>query len=209
VAENRRESTQPFPSKSRRTLDKPARTEPAVVVVDEVRRDLTRTTLAVLCMVGLIAASFWILRPFIPALIWATMIVVATWSPMLRAQERLWRRRWLAVIVMTGALLLAFVIPFSLAITTIVDNADDIASWASSLRKAQLPALPHWVQTLPLVGPKMAASWSELASTGAEELTARLQPYARTIAQWFVAEVGSLGMMALQFLLTLVIAAIL
>ena len=39
---------------------------------------------------GLIAASFWIMRPFIPALIWSTMIVVATWSPMVRTQEALW-----------------------------------------------------------------------------------------------------------------------
>ena len=41
-------------------------------------RDLTRTTLAVLFIGVLIAASFWVLRPFLPALIWATMIVVAT-----------------------------------------------------------------------------------------------------------------------------------
>jgi predicted PurR-regulated permease PerM len=190
-------------------LNKTARGKPAVVVVDEVRHDLTRTTLAVLFMFGLIAASLWILWPFIPALIWATMIVVATWSLMLQTQARLWGRRWLAVLVMTSALLLAFVIPFSMAIATIVDNADEIASWVRSLSKAQLPALPAWVQTLPFVGPRAAASWNELASTGPEELTARLEPYARNIARWFVSEVGSLGMMALQFLLTLVIAAIL
>jgi predicted PurR-regulated permease PerM len=176
---------------------------------DSVRRDLTRTTLSVLCIVGLIAASFWILRPFIPALIWSTMIVVATWSPMVRTQETLWGRRWLAVLAMTSALLLAFVIPFWLAITTIVDNAEDIASWVGSLSKARLPALPDWVQSLPLIGPKATATWKELASTGPEELTTRLQPYARNIAQWFVGQVGGLGMMALQFLLTLVIAAIL
>jgi predicted PurR-regulated permease PerM len=110
---------------------------------------------------------------------------------------------------MSTALLLAFVIPFSLAITTIVDNADDIASWVGSVSTARLPALPDWVQTLPLIGHKATSMWKELASTGPEELTARLQPYARNIAQWFVAEVGNLGMMALQFLLTLVISAIL
>ena len=47
------------------------------------QRELTRNTLAVLFLVGLITASFWILRPFLAALIWATMIVVATW-PVLR-----------------------------------------------------------------------------------------------------------------------------
>ena len=71
-------------------LNAPIPREGPPVVAGGVRQDLTRTTLAVFCMVGLVAASFWILRPFLPALIWATMIVVATWSPMLHTQERLW-----------------------------------------------------------------------------------------------------------------------
>ena len=41
--------------------------------------DVTRILLAVVSIGGLIAATFWVLRPFLPALIWATMIVVATW----------------------------------------------------------------------------------------------------------------------------------
>ena len=59
--------------------------------------DLTRTTLAVLFVGGLIATCFWILRPFLPAIIWATTLVVATWPIMLRVQLRLWNNRGLAV----------------------------------------------------------------------------------------------------------------
>ncbi|TAN55547.1 MAG: AI-2E family transporter YdiK, partial [Betaproteobacteria bacterium] len=60
-------------------------------------RDLPRTTFAILFLGGLIGASLWIVKPFLPALIWAAMIVIATW-PVLRAlQRRLWGRRWLAV----------------------------------------------------------------------------------------------------------------
>src|SRR4026209_327243 len=39
--------------------------------------DVTRILLAVLALGGLIAASLWVLRPFLPAMIWATMIVRA------------------------------------------------------------------------------------------------------------------------------------
>src|ERR1700758_334006 len=95
--------------------------------------DLTRTTLAVLFVTGLIAACFWILRPFLPAIIWATTLVVATWPIMLTVQRRLWNRRWLAVTVMTIAILVIFVIPFWLAITTIADNFDRIVEWVTSL----------------------------------------------------------------------------
>ena len=79
-------------------------------------RDLTRTTLAVLLIGILIVGNFWILRPFLPSLLWAVMIVVATWPLMLGVQARLWGRRGLAVTVMTLALLLVFIVPFSLAV---------------------------------------------------------------------------------------------
>src|SRR4249920_2113173 len=80
------------------------------------QRELTRNTLAVLFLVGLIAASFWILHPFLGAVIWATMIVVATW-PLLRSLEaRVGGRRSIAVALMTLAMILVFVLPFWMAI---------------------------------------------------------------------------------------------
>ena len=181
----------------------------AVTEKGTVRADLARTTLAVLFIVGLIAACFWILRPFVAAMIWATMIVVATWSLMLRVQASLWGRRWLAVIVMMSALVLAFVIPFSLAIAAIVENADEIATWARTLTKAQLPELPAWIVGLPFVGPRIASAWGDIVAFGPEALTSRVEPYAKAIGAWFVLELGNFGLIALQFLLTLIISAVL
>lgn len=172
------------------------------------QRDLTRTTLAVLFLGGLIAASLWILKPFLPAIIWATMIVVATWPIMVRVQQRLWGKRWLAVTVMIVALLLVFVIPFSLAIGAVVTNADEIASWARALKTLSLPAPPDWVQGLPLVGEKIASAWHDVAASGPEELAAKVAPYAREALRWFAAQVGSFGLMGAQFLLTVALAGI-
>ena len=45
--------------------------------------DITRTTLQLLALGVLIAGSFWIVRPFLVAFIWATMIAVATWPLLL------------------------------------------------------------------------------------------------------------------------------
>ncbi len=175
----------------------------------DISRDLTRTTLAVMFLGGLIAASLWILRPFLPALIWAAMIVVATWPLMLRTQQRLWGRRWLGVTVMTLSLLLVFVVPFSLAIAAIVANADEIASWAKSLGTFSLPLPPDWVGSLPLAGEKIASAWRDLATSGPEELAGKIAPYARDVLRWFAAEVGGFGLMSVQFLLTVVLAGIL
>jgi len=175
----------------------------------EVRRDLARTTLAVLFIVALIAACFWIVRPFVPAMIWATMIVVATWSLMLEVQSHLWGRRWLAVIVLMSALVLAFVVPFSIGIATIVENADEIASWARSVSTSKLPELPAWLIGLPVVGPRVSTAWTEIVAAGPGGLTAKVEPYARAIAAWLVLELGNFGLIALQFLLTLIICVVL
>ena len=50
-------------------------------------RDLTRTTLAVLFIGGLIAASIWVLRPFLLSIVWAGTLVITTWPMMLRVQR--------------------------------------------------------------------------------------------------------------------------
>jgi predicted PurR-regulated permease PerM len=174
----------------------------------EMHRDLTRTAFAVLFIAILIGFSFWILRPFLGATVWATMIVVATWPLMLAAQARLWGKRALAVTVMTLALLLVLVVPLSLAIGTIVSNADTIAGWAKSLATFKVPPPPEWLGKLPVLGGKAVLAWEQVAAVGIEELAAKAAPYAGSVTRWFVAEVGNFGMVFVQFLLTIVIAAI-
>src|SRR5262245_36347407 len=172
-------------------------------------QDITRTVFAVLFIGGLIAGSLWILWPFLPAVIWATMIVVASWPVLLYVQGWLWGRRWLAVAVMTCVLLLVLVVPLSLAIGTIVSNAHVITGWAGVLTTLHLPQSPDWLKGLPLVGRRAAQTWNDLAALGQEDLAKKLAPYAGAVVGWFVAQIGSFGMMAVQFLLTVVLSAIL
>jgi predicted PurR-regulated permease PerM len=172
-------------------------------------RDITRITLAVLFIGVLMAASFWIMRPFLLALIWATTIVVATWPIMLRLQSWLGGKRSLAVAGMTLALLLVFIVPFTLAILTIVDHADQIVGWAKSLATYSLPPPPGWVGKLPLGGSKLNETWQDIAAAGPGGLRGRLVPYAGVIVKWFVEQAGTLGTMFIQFLLTVIIAAVL
>jgi len=171
--------------------------------------DIVRITLAVLFIGILIAASFWILTPFLTALVWATMIVVTTWPLMLGVQRRLRGKRSLAVTVMTVALLLVFIIPFTLAIVIIIDKSDEFVAWVKSLDAYTIVPPPAWVDKLPLVGPKIAARWNSLAAASPEALSERLAPYAKNFVSWLVAQAGSVMMMIIQFLLTVIISAVL
>jgi predicted PurR-regulated permease PerM len=171
-------------------------------------RELTRTLLGAIFLAALIVASFWILRPFLAAAIWATMIVVATWPAMAWLQARLWRRRGLAVAAMTVILLLVFVVPLALAIGTIVSNADEIVDRLKSAAAFRMPTPPDWIAGLPFVGAKVVLAWEQAAASGVEGLLARLMPYAGNVTKWFVAEAGNVGFLFVQFLLTLVLAAL-
>src|SRR5437867_2578589 len=166
-----------------------------------ISRDLARATLAVLFIAGMIVASFWVLRPFLPAAIWATMIVVATWPLMLRVQSTLWGRRGLAVAVMTVVLLLGLIVPLALALTTIVAHSQEIASGAQWLATWSVPPPPDWVERLPLVGSRLAARWKEVSAIDAGDFSARLAPYTRQIIGWILGTVGTIGMVLVQFLL--------
>jgi predicted PurR-regulated permease PerM len=172
-------------------------------------RDLARTTFGVLFIGLLLGTSLWILRPFLGPTIWATMVVVATWPLMLRVQGLLWGRRGLAVTVMTLLLLLLFVVPLVLAIVTIVGNADRLVEWAKLAATYRLPdAPPLWLVNLPMVGGMAERAWQQAAELGLRDLLPRLSPYAGDLTRWFVAEVGSIGVLLFQFLLTVVIAAV-
>ena len=177
----------------------------SVVEMKENQGDLTRIVLAVLFLGGLIGASLWILRPFLGALIWATMIVIPTWPLMLRAQKRLGGRRWAAATLMSLVLLLLLIVPLFAAIGAILSHADDIAAWAQHARELKLPPPPSWLAGLPLVGERAVRAWQSAASQGLEALA----PYVGDLTRWFVAKIGSLGALVVQFLLTVIAAAVL
>ena len=171
--------------------------------------EMARPTLAVLFLCVLIGASLWILRPFLPALIWATMVVVATWPLMLRAQRLFGNRRLPAVILMTLLVLLVLVVPLSVAIATIVGNVDQIAEWGKFLSDLRVQSLPAWVSEIPFVGSRLDQAWRQLAATGSNELAAKVAPYAGNLTRWFVSEIGSFGLVFVQFLLTVALSAVL
>ncbi len=170
--------------------------------------DVTRTTLQILFIAVLIGAVGWVMRPFISSIVWAGMIVVTTWPVLLRLQGRLRNKRWLAVMIMTVALLLVVVIPVLLAITAIIMGADDGFAWLKSLSTLPAPPPPGWLGGVPLAGPKLVDLWKQLSHTGPEQAFTYLAPYARETIKWFIARAGSVGMVVLQFFLTVIIAAI-
>lgn len=170
--------------------------------------DLTSATLKVLFIVGLLIASFWIVQPFVPALVWATTLVIATWPLILRVQGYAGNSRAIAVAVMITGLLLVLIVPIWLAVSTILTNLDDIGDLSRKVLTFQVPQPPAWLASIPLIGARATQAWSALSMVGLQDLAPRLAPYVGEVSKWFASAAGSLGTMLIQFLLTALIAAI-
>jgi predicted PurR-regulated permease PerM len=175
----------------------------------ETQRDIARIFFALIFIGVLIGMSLWILKPFLGAAIWAVTIVTATWPLMVSIQNRLWGRRSLAVVVMTLILLCVLVIPLSLAIGTIVANADRMANWVKLLSNFEVPPPPAWLRSVPFLGSDLVTAWEKAAVAGLQDFVKRLAPYGGNAIRWFITEVGGFGALVLQFLLTVAFSAIL
>lgn len=171
--------------------------------------DLPRAMLQVLAIGILLLSTLWIVSPFLVAVTWATTIVVATWPLLLALESLLGGRRGPAVAVMTLALMLILVIPLAFGIDALVTNSGQIVEWSKSIATLHIPAPPGWVQALPLVGTKIAERWDQVAAMRPEEIAAQVAPYAQHFAMWIVRQVGSVGLLLVSFLLTVVVCAIL
>jgi predicted PurR-regulated permease PerM len=172
--------------------------------------DITRTTLAVLGIGLLIVTVYWIIKPFLLAVLWASMIVTATWPLLLRAEKILRGRRNLAALAMTALLALLFIVPLALGLNLIVAYSDRIVAWIENISGLTLPLPPQWVDTVPVVGPKISSLWHDIvASSGDAKISDRLAPHAEEIAGWLFKQAGNPGKTILDFLLTVIISGIL
>ena len=169
------------------------------------KTNLTQITLGVAFIAIFALASLWILSPFLLALVWSTMIVIATWPAMLRVQAWCGGRRAPAAGLMTLLLLSVFIIPTAMAVTALVSHTQDILTWANSAKNLRMPLAPQWLIDIPLVGEKAAQYWNELVTGG----LSHLKPYASRALNWLGGQLGTVGAALVHLMFTVVIAAIL
>ncbi len=171
--------------------------------------DLVSRLVLIFGVAVIAAVSVWIMAPFLPAMLWACTIAVATWPLLLRLEAAFGGRRWVATSLLILLLLLGFFIPLLLVTETVVSHADDAAKLANDLSTNGLPAPPAWLERIPLAGRRLAAEWAAMAQLDESALYERLAPALKAVTQWLLGSAGSLLRLVLQVVLTAVITAML
>ena len=160
-------------------------------------------TLVVLAM--LIIGCFFVLQPFITALVWAAILCTTTWPLYWRVTARLRDRSGLSAFVMVVLLALLMIAPFIVVGATIADNAALMAQWGRQLLESGPPDPPAWVARMPLIGTTVAAYWSSMAHDTAHLLVV-LRDYVEPLRKFLVASGTSVVGAILQMTLAIFIA---
>ncbi|MDQ2917412.1 MAG: AI-2E family transporter [Pseudomonadota bacterium] len=159
--------------------------------------------LAVLAM--LIIGCYFVLQPFLTALVWAAILCTTTWPLYLRMHANLGGRDALAALAMVLLLSLLMLAPFIVVGATIADNAARMATWGRQILEAGPPEAPAWIARLPLIGERVADYWNSTAHDTAQLLSV-LSQYLEPLRKFAVASGASVVGAVLQLALSIFIA---
>ena len=166
-------------------------------------------TVAALALV--VGGCLLVLAPFTSVLLWAVIVAFSTWGLFERVLAALGGRSTLAALVMTLGLSAVLVMPVVLVTAKLGDNLRNLTSAAETMLAHGVPAAPAWVESLPLIGPRIFEAWKEAhaadaRAAGGSEVMAWLQDQAAPVTRWLLARGLAFGQALLQVTLVVLVA---
>ena len=119
---------------------------------------------AVLVLAVIVVGCFFVLMPFLTALLWGFVLVCTTW-PVFHAVRRLVRGSdsW-ASLIMTLGIAAALIGPFVVVGFSLADDASQLFDAGRRALAEGPPHAPAWLSNLPLIGSRAAAYWDDMVS---------------------------------------------
>jgi predicted PurR-regulated permease PerM len=168
------------------------------------RQDLTETVAPVIAVGALLAFAFQVISPFLLALVWASILVYATWTPF-EWLARLVRSRALAAALMVLGFALLILVPLVFAGMELSSRVDAIEGWYEAKVAAGWPEVPRWIASLPWVGPRIEHAWVSLGA-GDPATVARLREWIKPMVGMLLKVGSALGSGFLLMMLSLLFA---
>lgn len=168
---------------------------------------MVQPLLGLALLIGIIVAVLAIMAPFMAAIIWAVILVSATWGPFQWISERLGGRESLAATLIVTALLLFVVVPLLLASVEFAQQLTLLARAIPEQVQAGLPDLPLWMGGIPLIGDWAAEQWLALQNQDYQILS-QLKGMVGPTAKIMLSMAGALGGGLMMLLLSIIIAGV-
>ncbi|MFO1157066.1 MAG: AI-2E family transporter [Rhodospirillales bacterium] len=159
--------------------------------------------LLILLFVGI--GCFVILRPFLPALLWATILSIATWPAFRRCERWLGGRTTLAAALMTLALAAGLLVPIGVLGTSLADNIARLSGKMIAAFEGGPPPPPAWLGGLPVFGSELVGAWHYFIDDTTRFAEAARE-YVGPVTQWLLSLGGKLGGGLLDLTLSVIAA---
>ncbi len=169
-----------------------------------------RTAVEIAIRLGAIALLVgWcltIVAPFLGVVVWALIIAIAFDHPFETTCRWLGGRRTLTATIGVVAILLLLFVPIVTLSETLLSGAQHYAEGLSD-GGLQVPAPAEEIKDFPIIGDGLYRGWLAASENLAETLT-RLAPQLRSVSQWLLEAVGSVGAGVLQLIASVFIAGV-
>jgi predicted PurR-regulated permease PerM len=160
--------------------------------------------LAMVALALLVFGCFFVLRPFLSAILWAVILCFSTW-PAYTWMLRNIGSATIAAVAMTLLVAAIFVFPFVLVGPRLAQDAASATTAVNFLLEQGPPAPPDWTKDLPVIGSSLYDYWM-----GAKNDTVRfasdIAPYITQGTNWILQTAASLGQGIIEVALSLLIA---
>jgi predicted PurR-regulated permease PerM len=160
--------------------------------------------IALVVLALLVLGVFFVLRPFLSAILWAIILCFSTW-PLYTWVLRNARSATIAAVAMTSVVAAIFVLPFIVIGPPMAQDIAAVAAAVNQLLAEGPPAPPEWSKDLPLVGSSVYDYWVT-AQTERASFAADLRPYINQGTRWLLDTLTSLGQGVIEIVLSLIIA---
>lgn len=143
-------------------------------------------------MTILMVGCFFVLRPFLSAILWAVILSFSTWPVYRRIEQAVAGRRGLAASIMVLLVAAVLVLPLVLLGTSLAEDVTALIEMARQLLVKGPPDPPAWVAKLPLAGSNLHGRWQAMAGSGAK-LTEALSNYLIPLRDWALSAAQNMG----------------
>src|SRR5271154_4946917 len=149
---------------------------------------------------------FFVLRPFIGAIIFAGILVFSTWPIFEKLRHRLGGRSALAALIIVLVLIVALAVPVALSAQSIVAHSSEVVEvFRGFLDRRESFELPAFIVNIPLVGPWLD-EYTHALVLGEGELAALVRRLSEPAKDFMVAIGHGIGAGLVQVLFALFVA---
>lgn len=172
-------------------------------------REAIPMIVAFLALILIVGSAFLVILPFLIAIIWAIILVCATWKPFLWLSWRCGQRPALAATLIVTVLILFILIPLVLASIEFAQQLTGVArDIQTHIESGIWPPLPHWLATLPYAGDWLQTQWQALQQQNLQVLNP-FKGLVSPMLKLMLHMAGSVGSGLIMLLISLLIAGIL